>query len=64
MLLQMGDISRSKNYNLQRICTLQWLYNAYERVDVYPKAFPKLMDGAETSGEPSGRIQFLEEISW
>ena len=29
---------------------IQWLYKAYEKVDAYPKAPPKLMSGIDASG--------------
>ena len=32
---------------------MQWLYNAYDLVDVYPKAFPKLLDGWDVPGTPA-----------
>ncbi len=35
---------------------MQWLYNAYEKVDAYPKAFPKPMEGMEASGQPLQRV--------
>ena len=29
---------------------MQWLYNAYDLVDVYPKAFPKLLERWDEKG--------------
>lgn len=29
---------------------IQWLYKAYEKVDAYPKALPKLMSKIDVSG--------------
>ena len=29
---------------------MQWLYKAYEHVDAYPKALPKLMNNIDASG--------------
>ena len=39
------------NYNRShRTLLMQWLYKAYERVDAYPKALPKLMNRTDASG--------------